>query len=193
MSVNSAFAFGLLIPTLRKYGLFQPAIAMLGVGLLLVSASFPFGINRWIASVGALFLVGLVASHDAASRRVDGRFARLADRYGDWSYALYLCHAPLLIAIYLKHPPLPNWTLWLLAVVGPLVIAAPYGVLDLFLYGHLKRWSDRMPRVVNVSLASVYTLCFLAISAYAASGGLKASQPDKPAVSSPTNVGVETR
>ena len=193
MSVNSAFAFGLLIPTLRRHGLFQPAVAMVGVGLLLVSASFPFGINRWIASVGALFLVGLVASHDTASRRVDGRFARLADRYGDWSYALYLCHAPLLIAIYLKHPPLPNWTLWLLAVVGPLVIAAPYGILDLFLYGHLKRWSDRMPRFVNVSLAGVYTLCFLAISAYAASGGLKASQPEKAAVSSPTNVGVGTR
>ncbi len=168
MAVNSAFAFGLLVPALRERGLFQPATAMLAAGLILVCDVFPFGINRWVASVGAFLLVGLVISYNATEAEVNGRLARLADRYGDWSYALYLCHVPLMVAIYLKSPPLPNGVLWMLAILIPLTVAAPFGMLDLFLYKRLKLWADQTSRIVRVSLSGLYTLSFLLLAGWAA-------------------------
>lgn len=167
MAVNSAFALGLLIPHLRDRGLFQPAAATLAVGFILLLSIFPFGYDRWLASFAAVLLVGLVASHRP---RQDGRpdlVSRLADRYGDWSYALYLCHAPLVVAIYLKHPPLPNWVLWTLAVLVPLAVAVPYGLLDLALYRRLKGWVDRSSQTACALLACAYTVFFIAVAASA--------------------------
>lgn len=167
MAVNSAFAAGLLIPRLRAMGLFQPALATLAVGILLLSGAFSFGADRWLASLAAILLVGLVVSHRPPGPQRPGFVSRLADRYGDWSYALYLCHAPLVVAVYLKHPPLPNWVLWCLAVLVPLLIAIPYGLLDLALYRVLKSWVDRSSRATCAALASLYALFFIAVAATA--------------------------
>lgn len=168
MAVNSAFAFGLLVPTLRKRRLFQPAVVMLAAGFILVCDVSPFGLNRWYASVGAFLLVGLVISYSSSEIEMNGRLAKLADRYGDWSYALYLCHVPLIVAIYLKSPTLPNSVLWMFAILVPLTMAAPYGMLDLFLYKRLKLWADQLSRLARVSFASIYTLSFLLIAGWAA-------------------------
>ncbi|WP_156421484.1 acyltransferase family protein [Aureimonas sp. AU40] len=167
MSVNAAFAAGLLIPRLRASGLFQPALATLAVGILLLSGVFSFGVDRLVASAAAILLVGLVVSNRLHGAGRPGVVSRIADRYGDWSYALYLCHAPLVVAIYLKHPPLPGWGLWCLAVLVPLLVAIPYGIIDLALYRFLKAWVDRSSKTTAALLASLYTAFFVAVAATA--------------------------
>lgn len=167
MAVNAAFAAGLLIPRLRERNAFQPSTALLAVGLVLLLGIFSFGFDRWLVSIAGVILVGLVVSYHAPLRHPAGLLTRIADRYGDWSYALYLCHAPLVLALYIKRPPMPSWTLWCLAVLIPLVVAIPYGILDLALYHRLKTWVDRSSQTVCAVLACAYTLAFVAIAATA--------------------------
>ncbi|WP_062202583.1 acyltransferase [Aureimonas sp. AU12] len=171
MAVNSAFAGGLLIPWLARRGLFQPAVGALAMGVMMLSGAFSIGGDRWVASVAAVLLVGLAVSWDRGDRRPDERLASLADRYGDWSYALYLCHAPLIIALMILHPPIPSPLLWVVGVVGPLAIAIPYGLLDLKLYAILRRTIDAWPGAARVVLASSYAIAFMALAAVAATVG----------------------
>jgi hypothetical protein len=108
---------------------------------------------------------------DRPDRRPGGKLADVADRYGDWSYALYLCHAPLIIALMILRPPVPSPVLWTIGVVGPLAIAIPYGLLDLKLYGVLRRTIDAWPGAARIALASAYAIAFIALAVVAATVG----------------------
>ncbi|MET0259008.1 MAG: acyltransferase [Methylobacterium sp.] len=171
MAVNAAFAGGLLLPRLIRLGLLQPALAVVAVGSMLLSGAFSFGGDRWIASVTAVLLVGFAVAYDRALPVRDGLVARSFDRLGDWSYALYLCHAPLIIGLMISRPPIPAELLWIVGVFGPLFIAIPYGIVDIRLYAILKRGIDAAPGLVRIAIASVYVASFLAVAAVAAIWG----------------------
>ncbi len=197
VAVNVAFALGLLIPVLRDRGFFQPTFGTLAVGLVLLCNAWSFAIDRWLASVAAFFLVGMVVSNVPSASRGRNPVAWLADRYGDWSYALYLCHAPLVVVVYLKHPPFPNWMLWALAVSIPLAVAIPYGSLDLALYRITKRWVDTTAEAARVSFACAYAFFFVGVAATASLVGTGANPPDAPQpivqpVPPPAETGVPT-
>lgn len=171
MAVNAAFAGGLLIPRLARSGLFQPAAGAVAIGVMMLSGAFSIGGDRWVASITAVLLVGMAVVSDRPDRRPTGRLASLADRYGDWSYALYLCHAPLIIALMILQPPMSSTLLWTIGVLGPLVVAIPYGLLDLKLYAVLRRGVDGWPDAARIALSSAYAIAFIALAIVAATVG----------------------
>lgn len=168
MAVNAAFAGGLLIPVLRERGVFNPFLAAVAVLVTFGFGLGGFGGDRWIAAAAAVVLVGLSVSVRSGPINRRSRVLRLLDRYGDWSYALYLCHVPLMIGLMIGRPPLPTPLLWALGITLPLLVAIPFGVADVWLYQRLRRAIDRMGAVRLRFAAGAYATVFIAIATYAA-------------------------
>jgi exopolysaccharide production protein ExoZ len=142
MSATAAFAGGLLIPWLVRRNLFHPALAGLAVAAAIaIPGTSSVGAGRLLAAVAAVILVGLAVSFEA--RRSDhSTMERAATKLGDWSYALYLCHMPVVSFVY-NHLPLTGAAAWTTAVVGAVLLSIPLGILDLRLYAWLRKRSDR--------------------------------------------------
>lgn len=124
-----AFAGGLLIPTLGRR-------LPLGLSVLALAACFllwpeSLTMQRWIAGGAAALIVSDVSRLNVW---LPG-FPTL----GNWSYALYLGHLPA-FAVALKF--FPHAAL-VPGVLGALGVAILFGILDVWLYGRLKRAADR--------------------------------------------------
>ncbi|KQQ85827.1 acyltransferase [Aureimonas sp. Leaf324] len=142
MSATAAFAGGLLIPWLVRRNVFHPALAGLSVAAAIaIPGTDSVGMGRLLAGVSAVILVGLAISFEARSAD-DSVPQRVATKLGDWSYALYLCHMPVISFTY-NHLPFTGAAAWTAAVVGALLLAIPLGMLDLRLYAWLRKRSDR--------------------------------------------------
>jgi len=163
LAVNAAFAGGLLIPSLVQRGLFQPAAAVLAALVVLVMMRFGFTGGRLLASLAAVILVGLAVAHDDTSPG-GGIAARALTRLGDWSYALYLCHVPVILAVmaYMPGPPL---LLWAVAIAASLLVAVPLGQLDLAIYRRLRARLDAAPSPKLRRGAAVYAAIYAAVAA----------------------------
>ena len=100
-SPNLAFAGGLLVPFLLRRG-FAPVLGLAVFGTVLgyEIVSDP-GTERWM---GALLATGIVAWAFADRGHARSPAAQVLQRLGDWSYALYLCHVPLILAVYKLWP-----------------------------------------------------------------------------------------
>ena len=91
------------------------------------------------------------------------------ENLGDWSYALYLCHVPVIL-LALAFTPLSTSPilLWFGTMAACLVASALIGSLDIHLYRMAKRIVDTAdPRWLRVSIAA-YLALFVAIAAYGA-------------------------
>ncbi|WP_182085627.1 acyltransferase [Aureimonas sp. ME7] len=142
MAVNAAFAGGLLIPTLARRHKFQPALAVIAVAFAAVSADLAdVGLARLYSAAAAVILVGLALLPEYRGER-DTVVTRAATKLGDWSYALYLCHVPIIMSVY-TYVPLDPVALWFVAVAASIAVAAPLGMLDLRMYRFLRKRSDR--------------------------------------------------
>ncbi len=81
---------------------------------------------------------------------------------GDWSYALYLVHVPIIRAIDATLPAsTPYMAQWFATVVAPIAFAVFFGKLDLSVYRMLKRWVDRAGKAILVGLAAIFVAAIL--------------------------------
>ena len=88
---------------------------------------------------------------------------KIFEALGDWSFALYLCHVPIVIWVYRFLPAnFTAHTAWLAAIGASLICSIALGKLDTNLHGRLKRWSDKGPPIVrqaiNVTFVSTMLL-----------------------------------
>ncbi len=138
---NVGMAGGLLIPSLLRFRL--PPWLLLAVGL----AAWPIytvytpGIDatRWLFGIGATLVVagtiGLsVRWPDFGRNRAGVAMAAL----GDYSYALYLVHVPVIYSLYSSVHGVSYPVLWGMALVLTLACAIVLGRLDMGLYRRLK-------------------------------------------------------
>ncbi|MBB3953055.1 acyltransferase family protein [Aureimonas jatrophae] len=167
MAVNAAFAGGLLIPTLRERAVFTPFLGLVAVLICFWFGTGGFIGDRWIAAVAAVILVGLCVSLRTDATMARPISLRALDRYGDWSYALYLCHVPLIIGIMIGDPPIPSLLLWVSGILLPLVVAIPFGIADVWFYRHAKRWADSLGSRRRKTLAAGYIMLFIGVAVYA--------------------------
>ncbi len=138
----AAFAGGLLIPSLARRHMFQPALAAVAVALSAIAAKVgDLGLARVFASAAAVVLVGLAVVPEFRGER-DSVVTRIATKLGDYSYALYLCHVPVIMALQ-AYAPVGPVTMWCLMIACSLTLAIPVGMLDLRLYAWLRKRSDR--------------------------------------------------
>jgi peptidoglycan/LPS O-acetylase OafA/YrhL len=139
-TTNAAFAAGLLIPALVRRGFFSPAMAPVAAGLVLMMSVYGLVYDRLIASFASMIFVGLVFQMRVVRSR-DSILSQTAAKFGDWSYALYLCNASIVIWL-MASVELPPAYLWTLAVLASIAISVPLGMLDLAIYRSLRKKLD---------------------------------------------------
>jgi peptidoglycan/LPS O-acetylase OafA/YrhL len=164
---NVAMAGGLLIPSLLRLRL--PPLLLLAMGLLAwpIYTLYPMGNEgaRWLFGIGATLVVA--GAVGLSMRRPDfghGVMGRAFAKFGDYSYALYLIHVPIIYTLYAT-VPLPFGILWALAIVATVVGAILLGRIDMALYHRLKAWLKTVrPAQLRWAMA-LYLLLFFASAA----------------------------
>jgi exopolysaccharide production protein ExoZ len=162
------FTLGLLIPEAIRRGVVTPHLWMLGFVFIALTFLFPDS-TIYAIPVGCVCFV-----HWAVIPRQKERDSRIEikslTRLGDWSYALYLCHVPIVLWIFRLAPV--NWSgalLWSASIVLSLVAAAGFGTIDLAMYRRLKAWVDMSSNAALPveKVGAVFAALFLMYGGYA--------------------------
>ncbi|KQT48950.1 hypothetical protein ASG43_08945 [Aureimonas sp. Leaf454] len=159
---NAAFAGGLLIPAILKRGGFPPALAAVAFGFGAVSMSVDLAYGRLLGAVAAVIIVGAAFGH-VPSRGEPTRIERGFAKLGDWSYALYLCHVPMIWLVY-AHLEGSTPFLWLAAVSSAVLISIPVGMLDVALYRRLRAATNRSTMAVRARLIGAYLIAYAVVA-----------------------------
>ena len=172
-SSTAAFAAGLLLEALpRRAGAFSPVQAALllgfaaGWGFWLLDGPGAARIGATAAATGCACLVAWVSGLPARGPRALSWLARL----GDWSFALYLVHVPVLMLLLPRLPEAGPLLLALAGVAAALVAGALLGMADLSLHRVLRGACDRLRPGWRV------LACGLFLAAFAGSVGLARQQ-----------------
>ena len=154
-SINSAFIFGIVGRAVQN--LVHPLYALaLGTFLICLSVLYLHPHTMFQACAGVACLVMGVIALERSGRLPKVPFLA---HLGNWSYALYLVHLPVILAT-LKLISAPAWVLAVTAMVCAVAVSAVLGTLDVAGYKWLKRAADRSAGTHGV-LAASFVLVFL--------------------------------
>jgi peptidoglycan/LPS O-acetylase OafA/YrhL len=166
-SANIGFALGMLIPFLPAIRIHPVLATLIAINIVLL-----LGQSTILAAMGglgvgcALILASLVVPRDHSSRGEFSILALLCAKIGDYSYALYLCHVPVIKLVYLKLPQVSSTSALVSAISLSLLVAAGLGVIDLRLYRVLKGGIDRASGRVRQVAAAIFVGAFCAVTLY---------------------------
>ncbi len=161
------FALGLLIPLAVQRGIVASYLWILGLVLVALAFLFPASAVYAIPAACVFFVHWAVIPRPKES---DLRSEiKSLTRLGDWSYALYLCHVPIMLWMFRLAPA--SWSgvlLWCASVVLALIAAAGFGTIDLAMYRRLKAWVDKSSKVGPIEKAgALFAALFLMYGGYA--------------------------
>jgi exopolysaccharide production protein ExoZ len=155
------FAGGLIVPTALQRGWVRPATPILGLCAIAANEAMPNALLGFaLMTFGCVLLVAAAArpkdAFDASTPNL--AFAAL----GDWSYALYLIHVPVIRAMDATLPvATPLLAQWSATVAAPIACAVAFGKIDLGLYRVLKRRVDRAGTLTLAGLTGVFLAVLL--------------------------------
>jgi exopolysaccharide production protein ExoZ len=162
-AANVAFIGGLLIPWLSRMPI-PTGTGVIAFCILMVMPPTNLTIARWSAgAVATLFVL------DAVRVQFPRRFLLGLPKLGDWSYALYLCHVPIVLLVYRWWAtPTAVGAAWFTAVSAALIVAICFGMLDVRIYRYLKSAVDsdgeeRRRRFVNIYAGAFIFASLLAL------------------------------
>jgi len=162
------FAAGLLVPYVLRKGFIGVSAPLIGIGLLVAYEAMKpvsLGLSSAFSGIGSMFLVAY-AVH-VGTTRPSAPIRPLA-ALGDWSYALYLIHVPIIRALCHVMPvSVPTMQLWFAAVGIPIIVCIPFGKVDLAMYRALKVRVDRVGRKPLMLLAVLFVGMLLLFSGFA--------------------------
>lgn len=160
--VTFPFLLGYLASEAQKRGWLHPLLACLALPLAVASILSQAHFRLFVGFSASLLVAGLICAPALGSR---GPFARAGVRLGDASYALYLCHVPVITilgALFGANTPAPLvWVSWLVCSIG---VALLLGPVDVALYRRLKRAIDTARPARLQAAAVAFTGAFLAIA-----------------------------
>jgi exopolysaccharide production protein ExoZ len=157
-AISLAFAAGLVIPFAIRCGFIGLGTVIFAVALLAGSEAVP-RLQPWCMAFGCALLVAS-AVRPMISKL--GGERNLGVALGDWSFALYLCHVPIVRSLYLLAPVSSSpIALWFAAVGAAFCGAMMIGRLDMALYGWLKNRVDRACPLLHIAIAASFLLVFL--------------------------------
>lgn len=160
------FAMGLLVPWLVQRGWVGAATPLLGFAFLVMSESMVNvgpGLFYGFSALGCTLLVAWAVRPQSA-QTVNQPLLML----GDWSYALYLCHVPIIRAFcWLMPESVGTIQLWFAAVGLPLIGAVALGKVDIWMYRILKRRVDASSVTFKRGLSMAFLLVVFSISVVA--------------------------
>lgn len=161
-----AFAGGLLLSGLVARGWMRPWLILPALALLAACIDADIAACRWLAGIAAVLIVGAAAAGRQVTRA--GALGRGAIVFGDWSYVLYLVHAPVILLVVQYAPADASGPLlWLLCVAGALGVSALLGPLDVALYRRLRRRIDRASGPQLRRAVPAYLCMFFGFSLFA--------------------------
>jgi peptidoglycan/LPS O-acetylase OafA/YrhL len=160
---NVPFVLGLLAPSIQPTRLLR--LVLISVAVAAMTWVAWRGLNEhWIENnwiTGAACTCILIAAIGWQGGQ-QSRLIRAVANLGDWSYALYLCHVPIILLLYQTAPRwIPSLLRWVGALVLPLMAACGLGRLDVRLYRHLRLVVDRSPPLILWLLSLVFALLFI--------------------------------
>jgi peptidoglycan/LPS O-acetylase OafA/YrhL len=156
--INAAFIFGVLSAKLRWR--ISPWLALLiGVALLVLVELLPTRLNMIQTTAGlALMVMGVLnLEHRGMLPRLP-----LLRRLGDWSYAMYLVHVPVILGTCKLLGNSPTWLVMATGFAAVLLVSACIGQVDVVSYRRLKNSLDRGPRAVRFGVAIAFVGVFAA-------------------------------
>jgi peptidoglycan/LPS O-acetylase OafA/YrhL len=157
---NAAFAGGLLVPSIARRVRMPLGTGLLAAGILMVAVPANPMVARWAAGAVATLLV-----LDAMRMKLPQVAMLGLPKLGDWSYALYLCHAPCILIVYHFWPSSSGvGAAWFSAIAAALVVAAGFGMLDVRMYRHLKNAVDNNEEEHRRRRVNLYAGAFAAAS-----------------------------
>ena len=161
------FAAGLLVPYMLRKGIVGASSPLIGIALLIAYEAMKpisLGLSAAFAGIGSMLLVAY-AVHVSATQ--PAKPIRPLVALGDWSYALYLCHVPIIMALcHVMPASVPTMQLWFAAVGIPIIACILFGKIDLAMYRALKVRVDRAGRRSLLLLAVAFVGMMLVFSGY---------------------------
>jgi exopolysaccharide production protein ExoZ len=158
------FVVGLLIPFSIARGLLGAWAVFPGLAFVFLICIEPNSGPLPLAAAGFFLVAWAVAPR---AKAVDQDKFRTLTKFGDWSYALYLCHDPIIISSYRRLPPyLDNIMIFIAIIFFALCISSIFGRIDLALYGRLKILADKSARAPRYALGSAFAAAMLVFGAY---------------------------
>ena len=123
----------------------------------------PNGDPRWFAAFSSLLL--LAGALTTKRPTGNGLAHRVGVRLGDSSYALYLCHVPVIVVTgNIVSTRLPSYLLWAGWATVALAAALALGSLDLRLHRKLKAWAGGLSQSRMAMLSSGFLIAFATIA-----------------------------
>jgi len=157
---NVAFAGGLLIPWIASKIRIPVGTGILALCILMVALPANPMIARLAAGAVATLLVLDVMRVKVPSHAMLG-----LPTFGDWSYALYLCHAPCIWTVYHLWPAsLGVGAAWLSALATAIIVSAGFGMIDVGMYRHLKTAVDSASEKQRRRRVNIYAGAFVIAS-----------------------------
>ena len=172
------FAVGLLIPFVSSRYSVGQTIPFIVVGLFLLYHEFSGGARTFLAlCFGCVLLVALAVRPSGKSDRGPIPILMVL---GNSSYALYLCHIPVIGALCRLAPAaVSSSTLWAASVGLPILVSVALGRIDLLMYRKLKLWVDHERHAVRLVCVTFFS-CFVGLGGYAYAHVLKMDQITAP-------------
>ena len=155
--MNAGFIFGVLAARMR-FRVAPLAAFLVGATLL---AMVPFHSTRLDVIQTAAGLTAVIVGLMELER--SGKLPRLPNlrRLGDWSYAIYLVHVPVILGVCKLLGGSPTWLILAISSASVVLVSAAVGMLDLQIYYRLKTALDGAPAAVRTCLALAFVGMFL--------------------------------
>lgn len=167
MLANAGFAAGLLVPSLARR-VHQPALmATAFAGSIAIAHFVPSNFVRITCGIGAGFLILAAVQSTLALPKL---LHRVLASLGDWSYALYLIHVPVIVVAY-THFAMAGRTALPLAVGLSTIAASALGRVDIGIHRAARQMISRMPRDALIAFGSLFVSAYFGIALWIEFGG----------------------
>jgi hypothetical protein len=157
------FILGLLVPFIVQRFRPGPGALVASAGLILLSGALG-SVEQWTMAGGCALLVAVAAAESGRSLRQE---STTLVRMGDWSFALYLVHVPIILALLPRLPEnISGLSAWSAVIGASLFGSVLLGKVDLWLYARLKQACDNAAPWVAASVVCVFLGLFLGGAIY---------------------------
>ncbi|MBA8818993.1 hypothetical protein BRY73_19975 [Ochrobactrum sp. P6BS-III] len=164
MTANAGFAAGLIVPVILSRIPRTPMLMIAGFCLSIPLTFFvPAYFARITSGVGSAFLI--VAALQTTAPVFRGASARALKSLGDWSYAMYLIHVPVILLV-VRHLPSFKWPeiTYFLCVGAATLASVVLGRADIKIHQVTRNILKRTPTVTLNAGVNLFVIAYILIS-----------------------------
>jgi exopolysaccharide production protein ExoZ len=160
-----AFAAGMLVPAAIKGRYGGPITWLIGLCALATSEAVQSAlISFQLVTIGCVLIMASAVRPAASGNERKYPALRLL---GDWSYALYLCHVPIIMALCQALPAsIQPMQVWFACIGAPILASIVLGKIDLSMYRALRLIIDKSGKLVTGLAVALFLLALLGSGGY---------------------------